>query len=63
MLIVIIHISDKKTGMLTRLSDKSLKSEYHAGFKKVSNDYEKSPQANVASHSVLTQKSEINLND
>ena len=33
MLLVIIHKPDKKTGMLTRLSDNALKLEYHAGLK------------------------------
>jgi len=36
MLTVIIHKSDKKIGMLTRLSDKSLKLEYYAGLKTIS---------------------------
>jgi len=38
MLIVIIHKLDKKAGMLTRLSDKSLKLEYHAGLKNLADE-------------------------
>jgi len=63
MLLVIIHKPDKKTGMLTRLSDNALKLEYHAGLKNWADELWKAATTNVALHSVLTQKSDINFND
>jgi len=46
---------DTTIGQLTKL-------EYHAGFKKLSNELRKVVTANVTLHLVLCQKSEINLN-
>jgi len=49
--------------MLTRLSDNSLKLEYHAGLKNLAVELRKDATIKVALHSVLTQKSEINFKD
>jgi len=49
--------------MLTGLSHNLLKLKYHAGFKKFNNELWNVATANEALHSVLTQKSELDLND
>ena len=50
--------------MSTGVSNNLLKLEYHAGFQKLSNElWNLDATANVAFYSILTQKSEIILND
>jgi len=47
--------------MFTGLSNNLLKLQYHVGVQKLSSELRAA--ANVGLHSVLAQKSEINLND
>jgi len=49
--------------MLTRLSDNLLKLERQAGLKNWAAELPKLAAANITLHLVLTQKSELNLND
>ena len=49
--------------MLSRLQDNFLKLEHDAGLKNWPDELRKLATANIALHLVLTEKSEINVND
>jgi len=49
--------------MLSKLLDNLLKLEHHAGLKNWADESRKLTTPNIASHLVLTKKSEININN